>query len=175
MGLFSSKTKTKDIFEPPHDPVFSYLYSRLVIGAVPLYQAQLPFESIQPFSRDYKPHKTKEGLAFLNSAIREVRAGNLTVRLWVYPEDDKFIMSDEYMMYYVLHALGAKTVGCEVMGPFAANKQHDVRGPAPVEFVRQLPGGPDFDPSKRQVVSVNEAGGVERITAVEAGIERRGR
>jgi hypothetical protein len=145
-GLFKHDADPADVFAPPYDPVFSYLYSRVVIGAIPLYQANIPLALIRPFADDFRPDATPDGRKFIHLLGAKFETGNIYLPLWVYPAGDSFVLSDDHLPFCMLKERGIVSYWCEVMGDFAHAAVTQVRGPAPLDYVRKLMGGPDYVP-----------------------------
>ena len=158
-GLFKKENISTDVFAPPRDEVFSYLYSRVVVGLLPLYRADVPLNSIKLFSNNFSPHQTTAGRKCLNGMIREYKAGNFYPTIWLYPHQDVFILSDDYLCYFLLKELGADFHTCEIMGAFSAKGLSGVKGPAPIDYVRALPGGPEYDATKAKMQVIKEVTG----------------
>jgi hypothetical protein len=75
------------------------------------YKALIKFSAIKPFS-NYIPEIGKKNLETF--AIEEEQEE--FHYLFVYQEEDKFIMSDDYRAYYCYKILGNKEVPCVVLG-----------------------------------------------------------
>lgn len=158
LNVFKGNPDAADSLDPPRDPIFTYLYSRVVQGRLPLYQAEIPIGMIQLFSKLHEPHKTAVGRKALVDMAIVYQSGQLNFPLWVYPQDgSKFILSDDYLPYFLLVELGVKSYWCEVMGDFEQQGILGVRGPAPQDYVRSLPGGPDYDQSAQTYQVIQES------------------
>jgi hypothetical protein len=140
-GLFQGDADPDDVFAPPFDPMFSYLYGRVVEGFVPLYRANIPLTAIRVFSEAFRPDKTSDGRLAMESMKREMRTGQLTLPVWLYPNQGCFILSDDYVPLFILQELGISSYWCMVMGQFSHPLVTEIQGPAPSDFLKTLPGG----------------------------------
>jgi hypothetical protein len=140
-GLFKGKSNQDDVFAPPFDPVFSHLYERVVGGFLPLYMAKVPTMAIHPFSDSYLPHKTADGRKAMADLKIAFEAGKLELPLWLYAKNNVFVLSDDYIPYFLLKELGVQSCWCMIMGQFAHSGVTEIQGPAPLDYVQSLPGG----------------------------------
>lgn len=87
-------------------------------------------EGIKPFS-EFEPHTSNELIAHLEKQLQ----GNDYPKLMVYPEEDHFVMSDDYNAYYFGKKNGFKDFVCivigEAEGPFVIQKSESFRYPVP--------------------------------------------
>jgi hypothetical protein len=153
--FFRGNEKAEDVFAPPCDPVFSNLYGRVVAGYLPLYRAKVPTVAIRPFSDAYLPHKTTDGRKAMEAMKRDFEAGKIALPLWLYPSEGVFVLSDDYIPFFLLKELGVQDYWCTIMGQFEHPEVSEIQGPAPREYVQTLPGGANFDP-KRGYQFINE-------------------
>ena len=145
-----------ELLAPPHDAIFSYLYERVVNGGIPLFLAEVPLQLIQPYSEEHRPHESKLGKPVLDGYIRDFSNERLDLTMWVYPRGSKYILSDDYFSYFALLALGVPAYRCFIMGHPTVGALANIKGPAPLEFVRKLPGGSEYDPERSSPQVVKE-------------------
>lgn len=95
----------------PKDKEFIELYKKVIQKKIPYYFALIKKEGIVPFS-DYKPTDFE---SIKKSIISDIKA-NKILPLHVYLKKGKFIMSDDYILYYAYMELGWDKLPCYVMG-----------------------------------------------------------
>jgi hypothetical protein len=89
----------------------------------------------------------------------QARQGEFRTWLWLYPDHGVFTLSDDYLAFFALIEAGVSSWDCAIMGEPSIEGIKNVRGPAPLEFVRNLPGGSDYDPTKAEVLVIKEMPG----------------
>lgn len=100
----------------PHDDRLSELLSSAYSGAINCRRAIVPMELIVPFS-DFKPEPNESYTNQFTKAYQEQSPPDL----YVYENDGKFIMSDDYSAYYMYKSIGAREAVCTVIGDSAVH------------------------------------------------------
>jgi hypothetical protein len=121
---------------PPHDPMLDYLLEGALKGNVPVFFAAIPLKIIKPFSDQYDPRRHpigKQAVAMIQEQWKAKRFKNMLV----YPKDDAFVMSDDYVTYYACLEGKADYVPCWVFGRFTSPHTRDVQGPIAKEDLRK--------------------------------------
>lgn len=98
---------------PEKDEKLIDLFGKAYKKEIPVYSTVIKTGVIKPFC-NYKP--SKEALMGLKSLhIENINKGTPPM-LHVYPEGNKFIMSDDYSAYYIYLDLGFDSVPCILLG-----------------------------------------------------------
>lgn len=137
MGLFKMATiDTSDIKvefggdSAPEDKRLTDLFKKAYQGKILVCTALIKAEGIKPFS-DFKPNISDEFRTYFETQEKE----NLTPPLYVYPEGEFFIMSDDYSTYYLYKEKGYEEVMCIVIGKtdgeFVIEKSEQFQLPLP--------------------------------------------
>ena len=137
----TEKVKVEDInlfdYQPKKDDILIYLWEQALAGKTPVYFAAIPLQMIEPFDKEYDPRKLPIGKKAIE-AIMENWRNNKFQYAWVYPRDDKFILSDDYMAYYAALTGQPDFVPCLVLGKPENDAVKDVQGPIVHEEIRRL-------------------------------------
>lgn len=96
----------------PTDQKMMRLLKCAYTGDPHCYKALIKFDAIKPFS-DYVPRQINKD--YLVKFMEEEDKKQLHY-IFVYQEEDKFIMSDDYSAYYCYKILGFKEIPCVVLG-----------------------------------------------------------
>ena len=97
--------------DPPKDEVLIYLLKKAYRGELLCHKAIIDWEGIKPFS-DYRPKITQDFENHFLSSIKNEKHPPL----YVYQDGDKFIMSDDYNLYYFYKEVGCSNVPCLIIG-----------------------------------------------------------
>ena len=95
----------------PKDDKLMGLLKKAYMGEILCTMALAKFETIKPFS-DYKPTISD---AYRNDFVQQTKDG-IPSPMYVYAEDGKLIMSDDYLTYYLYKELNMSDVICIVIG-----------------------------------------------------------
>ena len=109
-------------FRPPTDPVFAYLYDRLSIGELPLFQGEVAIDMIDPFAPDFRPWDYQKGKGAFQFMLHRIKAGTRSA-MWVYPKGGRFVVSDDYFTLEAARQLGLRDTQIR-----AWKKQFDAEG-----------------------------------------------
>jgi hypothetical protein len=124
---------------PLRDHVYGYLLERAAIGALPLYFAAIPRALIRPFDTEYDPSKHPIGEAAIEQTMADWRAG-IFHYAWVYPSDDSYVLSDDYIPWAAAQRGQPDFLPCWVLGHPSAAGAVDIQGPIEPSRVRELLG-----------------------------------
>lgn len=115
----------------PKDQKFIDLYKDALGGKFLVTVAMIKMEGIEPFS-DFKP-KISDGF---RSNFEDLEKQDHPPQLHVYPNDGKFIMSDDYNAYYLYIEKNYSKVICLVLGDaegeFVLEKSEPFKMPVPI-------------------------------------------
>ncbi len=111
----------------PKDEVLIKLLVKGYKGEVDCYWALIDIKAIQPFS-DFRPNISG---SFIDSTQQRVDGGDLP-SIYVYPKGDKFIMSDDYNLYYLYLKWDFKKIPCFILGEPKGKHVSDKTGPIPL-------------------------------------------
>lgn len=81
---------------------------------IPVYQDMLPIEEIVPFSKFQPKEETLKAIE--PSLLDEIRQGETMPHLYVYPEENFYVLSVDYHAYYFYLNQGFTTVPCIIFG-----------------------------------------------------------
>ena len=138
--------------QPLRDDVFQYLLGEALVGRVPLYAATIPLPLIRPFDSEYEPAKHPAGEAAIIQTMTEWRAG-VFVHVWVYPKEDHFVLSDDYIIWEAAQRGQPDHMPCWVMGYPTLDGVLDIQGPIDEDDVYFLAFGVKKGP--KPAMSVN--------------------
>jgi hypothetical protein len=124
---------------PLFDPVFRHLIERAVTGHVDVYFAAVPRALIRPFDSDYNPARHPVGRAAISEVHAKWRSGDFTA-IWVYPRDNEFIMSDDYIVWEAVKEGKPDFVPCWILGKPDLLRVKDLQGPLDESGVTQALG-----------------------------------
>ena len=96
---------------PPKDEMFIALFKKVIKGEIPYYWALVKKEAIKPFS-DHKPQISEE---LRKSYLEEIHKDKFP-SVHIYEEDGKYVMSDDYGLYYLYLELGWSEIPSRIMG-----------------------------------------------------------
>lgn len=122
---------------PPHDEKLADLLKMAMNGKIPVYYAAVPFRLIRPFSPDYDPRRHPIGL----QAIRDVQERwnrQQFTNMVVYQQNETFVMSDDYIVYYACMEGSPDYVPCWVLGHCKSSEALDLQGPIRKEDLPQI-------------------------------------
>ena len=109
---------------------------------MPVYFAAIPLASIKPFSDLYDPRRHPIGQQAIASVLEQWKNQQFK-NMVVYPRNDVFIMSDDYITYYACLQGRPDYVPCWVLGQCTSPDAHDIRGPVRKEDLRKVLLGSD--------------------------------
>lgn len=147
MGLFRT-VKVNQILneglpglQPLEDKVFQYLFGQAMTGDLQVFWAAIPMGLIIPFDKEYNPSLHPVGAAAIEEVTKEWQKGQFRY-CWVYPQNKKFVLSDDYIIYFA--ALNGKPdyLPCFVMGDPHEDGVVDIQGPMSPESLREYAGFP---------------------------------
>jgi hypothetical protein len=95
----------------PKDDKLMGLLKKAYMGEILCTMALAKLEAIKPFS-DYKPIISD---AYRNDFVKQTKDA-IPSPMYVYAEDGKLIMSDDYLTYYLYKELNMSDVICIVIG-----------------------------------------------------------
>lgn len=95
----------------PEDKKLTGLFKKAYRGEVLVCTALIKTEGIKTFST-FKPNISDEFRAYFEEQEKQ----ELPPPLYVYPEGEFFIMSDDYNTYYLYKEKGYKEIMCVVLG-----------------------------------------------------------
>lgn len=95
----------------PTDELFISLYQQYLLGTLEAEEAVIALEGIDPHS-DYRPIVHPDLLTEVEAAIDRGEAPVITV----YPRNDRFVMSDDYNVFFAYQALNMQDIPCVVLG-----------------------------------------------------------
>lgn len=108
----------------PKDKKFIELYKKAFNEEIPVYWAMIDIEAIKPYSK-YKPEPSQR---IIDNTHQRLKNGKLPA-IYVYSENDYFIMSDDYLLYYTYFYSGYKAIPCIVLGEPKGKSVKDQVGP----------------------------------------------
>lgn len=130
MNKMKTKIKLSDIKiefggkNPPKDEKCIELFMKAHQGQIPTYWGMINIEGIKPFS-DYHPKPSQK---FIDNMHQKLKSGDLH-SIYVYPQNDMFIMSDDYNVYYIYLYSGYKKIPCYILGKPEEKYVSDLVGP----------------------------------------------
>lgn len=98
-------------YNQPQDNKFISLYKEVIQGNIPYFHALISKEFIKPFS-SFHPSVTKE---YEDYVFRTLAAGEVP-SIHVYQEGNKFVLSDDYLLYQYYLQIGVTEFPCFCMG-----------------------------------------------------------
>lgn len=128
------KIKVNNEFKPPDDPVFQYLYEEASRSRVPVYFAVVPLSLIRPFAPDFHPENHPIGKQMVEAITADWREGHFTY-MWIYPKENYFIMSDDYLLFASAMQGQPDFMPCWVLGYPWLPGVRDIQGPIKPEDV----------------------------------------
>lgn len=133
------KINVNNEFKPPDDPAFAYLLDETIAGRVPVYFAAVPLGLIRPFAPDFHPENYPIGRELVEAIIADWREGHFQY-MWIYPKENHFVMSDDYLIFASAVQGQPDFMPCLVLGDPRLPGVKDIQGPIRHEDVRQLLG-----------------------------------
>jgi len=109
-------------------PVLHHLIERAVSGHVDVYFAAVPRPLIRPFDPDYNPARHPVGRSAISEVHAKWRSGDFTA-IWVYPKDNEFIMSDDYITWEAVKEGAPDFVPCWILGKPDLERRQGFEGP----------------------------------------------
>ncbi|HEX5437198.1 MAG TPA: hypothetical protein VFW98_08560 [Gemmatimonadaceae bacterium] len=125
--------------DPPRDEVFSRLLERAARGELDVFHGAVPLSLITPFSRVYDPSSHPAGEAAIQTVMDDWRRGSYQ-HMWVYPANDRYVMSDDYIVWMAAVRGQPELVPCWILGQPTVPGVVGVQGPLEPGRVRQLLG-----------------------------------
>lgn len=95
----------------PTDELFISLYQQHLLGTLAVEEAVIAIEGIDPHS-DFRPIVHTDFLAEVEAAINRGEAPAITV----YPRNDRFVMCDDYNVYFSYQDLKMQDIPYVVLG-----------------------------------------------------------
>ena len=131
--------KGNEEFAPKPDPVFQHLLIEAVKGRVPVHFANVAFNRLRRFDTTHRPELTVSGRGYVAQIIAAWRARQ-PWPMWVYPEDDKFVASDDYFIFAACEQDRRDSVPCLVLGTPNGQGVSILKGPLTVEEIKEALG-----------------------------------
>lgn len=156
---------------PLFDPVFDHLLERALSGDTEVYFAAVPRALVRPFDPDYNPSLHPVGVAAISEVNTRWRAGDVS-QVWVYPKDDGFIMSDDYIVWEALKEGQPDFVPCWVLGKPNPSTVKDLQGPLEQSAVRRALGF-STEVTSAPAPSGNYEHGIGQVTRDFATLQRQ--
>ena len=103
-----NKTLTADDF---FDQKMMNLMNQAMAGKIKMCEAAIKIEGLIPLV-NYKPKITQKQLEEHRQKIETYKCEYI----YVYPQNDKFVISTDYELYYLYKELGFKILPCVVLG-----------------------------------------------------------
>lgn len=100
---------------PPTDPLFVYLYDQVIASRLPAYRDLIPRELVRPFDPDFHPERTPLGAAATRAILGRWVDG-FAPEIWVYPDGDGYVSSDDYLVLVAARLGQASHLRCIVIG-----------------------------------------------------------
>jgi hypothetical protein len=113
---------------PLFDLVFRHLIEGAVHGRVDVYFAAVPHRRIRPFDPDYSPARHPVGAAAISDVQARWARGEFSP-VWVYPKENEFILSDDYVVWEALKKGEPEFVPCWILGKPDTSIVKDLQGP----------------------------------------------
>ena len=132
--------------QPPKDEVFASLLGQAIGGQLDVYYAAIPLKLVEPFSKNYDPRKHPVGQQAIDAFFQAWQKNEFQIS-WVYPKGEKFILSDDYIIYYAALKGQPDYLPCCVLGNASHPEIKDVQGPLTPEKIRHLLGSVDPKPN----------------------------
>jgi hypothetical protein len=132
--------KTKE-FEYLNDEILLYLWEQAIKGSIQVYFAAIPFSLIEPYDKEFDLRKHPVGIKVVNAIIEEWKKNQFKA-VWVYPKGDKYILSDDYAIYYAAVAIKPDYLPCYILGKPIDERIKDVKGPIAPKEIKSLIFGP---------------------------------
>jgi hypothetical protein len=89
----------KSEFTPPEDTSLSQLLTSSSLGKVEVFKAWVDTALVRPCAPGFNPFKHPPGSDLLEQCVSRMRDDGVPA-IWVYPSHGKFVMSDDYLVYY---------------------------------------------------------------------------
>jgi hypothetical protein len=124
-------------FTPPRDPELIRYMQQALRGEIPVYYAAIPLKLIKPFSGSYDPRRSPIGRRAIQQVQEEWKNQKFKCML-VYPQQNVFVMSDDYITYFASLEGQPDYVPCWVLGACTSPEACDVQGPIRKEDVRKI-------------------------------------
>ena len=89
--------------KPIEDPVFQYLLGLALNGKLPVHWAVVPIRVIHPFDENYQPQNHPVGQIAIEQVIDSWKDKEKPQPpVWLYPSNNCFILSDDYIIYEIV-------------------------------------------------------------------------
>jgi hypothetical protein len=131
--------KSKDGLTPSEDKVLIYLLGQAINNRIPVYFAAVPLALIEPYDKNYNPATDPIGQQVINAVIHEWKQ-NIFKTVWVYPDGDKYILSDDYITYFAALEGKPDFLPCWILGKPDDTRIKDVQGPIDCKEIPSLLG-----------------------------------
>ena len=102
----------------------------MFLGAVPLAR-------LRRFRDDFRPERSPDGRRVVRALSEQWRADG-PPRLWVYPQGDVFMVSDDYLALAALERGWAEVVPCWILGAVSDGDLGCLRGPVDPRGLRRM-------------------------------------
>jgi hypothetical protein len=140
MEKFSKTIKIKDIktlpgLQPRKDEVFLYLLEEALLEKIQVYYAAVPLGLIKPFDETYDPRLHPIGAEAIKQTIELWTNGKFSY-CWVYPKADKFILSDDYIVYFAAIEGQPDYLPCFILGNPHFEGVENIQGPISIETLK---------------------------------------
>lgn len=126
-------------FAPRRDPVFDYLMARAWTGRLPVHRAKIPLDLIIPFDVSYHPQDLPIGKMVLARVVEDWNRGKAPA-VPVYPQGERFVLSDDYVYYEAARIAAQAYLPCLVLGEAGVLGVADIRGPLSLGEVKRALG-----------------------------------
>ena len=131
---------------PAPDKVFDYLLEQAIKGHLEVYYAAVPLKLVTPFDKEYDPRKHPVGQQAIDAFFQAWQKNDFQIS-WVYPKSEKFILSDDYIVYYAVLKGQPDYIPCYVLGGSKHPDLKDIQGPISTDDIRRLLGFGDSKPN----------------------------
>lgn len=126
-------------FRPSPDPVFHYLLRRALEGELAVHRAVVPIALLRPYDERYRLRDLPIGGRAIRLVLQAWADGSLPI-VRVYPDRGCFVLSDDYVYYEAAREAERADLPCLVLGEAQAQGVMGIRGPLPLNEVRQVLG-----------------------------------
>jgi hypothetical protein len=124
---------------PATDETLLSLFDRALKGELLVYFAAVPFRLIEAFDKTYDPRRHPAGRAAVDEYSKEWEEGHFHPS-WVYPKEERFILSDDYISYFACIEGQPEYIPCWVLGRPEHPDVRDIQGPINPDNIRELMG-----------------------------------